>query len=739
MVQKYRLFAIIIASLFVRFDAAAPTLTPSSYNFLTNDDIKGGYTTSEVGEYLVLTKSLFLKNNFNITSSTPVGGGQQNNILISITKSNITLDLNNQSIKTNKSGHIAIAIKDGIDGVTIKNGSIISGQENFHSAILIGRNCSNITLENITIEGGSDSNHGVLDFKGHSIHPVHNINLKNISIYNSSTSGIRCSHVHNLYLDNVICSSTKSNKKLAAIHLRDCKYITGDQIKTTLNEGTGETVGLKIENCKDAKFSNILSSSNDDHTVGAYTKNILIINSYNIQLDQVESTNTNNAQCGIGIINSRHVTLKNTIICNNHSGLNSSYSGICIVGSDSIIVDNCSISNCTSRINFNGISCSTSTCTDIAFKNIEISSNRALTGTFTGLNLTKSEFIILKHIIVSQNQSNKNTYGLKTTNSTKNLFCDDCHFVYNKSNTTTTNSIVAGVHIDGTVGVRLENCIANYNNGSAQAIGFYIASSNASEIKNCRAQLNWSSTSIAQAKNSAGFYLHKCNYSVLKNCNGLHNKGGSYAPGTSGSNNESLTTSCGGFGLINQGLSSDLPNIGNQFIGCVFNGNGTQLPNEDPGNEHKSFAGGRRYWMSQALSAGAIESFSRQTMYKECYFNNNGLSNYVVSGGLIITDDSQNIFVDDCIAANNGFYGYADLNTQCETYFLQSLTLGNGSYNPVATSVISSQTDRNVQISYGNRKPFYVIKMDDYSAIDKNNSKMHNYNIIGRRNSNEDD
>lgn len=710
-----------------------------NYTSLSSENLKNAsYETKKSGEYIIINNKF--KAHESIKSDTLIEGIKKDNVLIAVTKDNVTIDLNDETMHTDKPGFIAIAIADKVSGTTIKNGRIKNGNENFQNAILIGRHCSNITLENITIEGNSNKTHKILDFRGSPNYPIQNITLKNIAIYKSSTEGIHCAHVNNLYMENVTCSSLNSENKLAAISLNNCKYITCKNIQSTLNKGTSETIGFKIKDCKDGKFTNILCSSNQDNIDGPHTKNIHISHSYNLTFTNIESTNTKHAECNLCILHSKNITISKALICNNNSATGEKLIGIKVTGSYALNINNCSITNNTGATHFHAISCDTTTSTDINFNNIEIASNKALNGDFKGLFLPKSEFVTVNNLVISQNQSTQNTYGLKATNETKNLLCSNCTFIYNKSTTDQDNKTVAGIFVDGSLGVRLKNCISNYNNGATQTFGYYIADCDACELMNCKAQLNWASPAINQGKPSAGFFLNKCNYCTLKKCVALNNKGGNYAPGNGGSKTINLDTCCGGFGLMNKGENIDNPNIGCQFIDCHFDGNRTQLPNTDPGNKHQSYHGSkRRYWESQALAAGAIEYHTQQSIYKSCTFNNNGTSNYVSSSGLLITNGSINTFVDSCVTSNNRFYGYVDLNTKCETFFIGCVTLGNGSYNDVATRVTSSQTSRNAKINYGSRKPFYVIKMDDYSGINNRNSPIHNYNIIGRRSSDEDD
>jgi hypothetical protein len=705
-----------------------------TYLRLTNNEIKNGYETKDLGEHLLVSNSLDLKTTSNVQSNITVNDITYNNVLISITKNDANLDLNMQSIIANKSGHIAIAIADNVSGVTIKNGTIETGISTFNTAIIVGKNCSNIKLENIIIKSSSDQNSAAINLIGNTLYPIKNISLKNITVFNISTTGIKSSYAHNLVLENIICNNINSLDTLSVIECTNCKYINCKNIKLTSNTGSGETISMKIQNCKDGIFQNILSSSNDDKLVGAYTKNITVSESHNLKFENIEITNTKNAHSALSIESSKNIDLHNALICNNESGASAAFMALYFSNTDSLVCKNCEISNCIGQTTFNGITTALSgASTNFNFENIKIIGNQAVNGDNIGINLTAIELINLENISIAQNQTNSSFYGLKTNNNVKNISCKHSSFTHNISTTTNQNNLVAGIYVQGSIGLRLNNCTSSYNNGSSQSIGFFISRTNAAEIKNCKAQLNWASTLISQSKNSAGFYLDACNYCILKNCTALHNKGGNYAVGTAGSDTINITTSCGGFGLINQGSSLEAPNIGNQCIDCVFDGNGTQFSNTDPGNNHKAYSGGRRYWPSQAIDAGAIEYCSRQSLYKNCCFNNNGLSNYVYSAGLIITAGSINILVDECTATNNRFYGYSDLNTNCETYFLQSITLGNGSYNPVAIAVTSSQTNRNVQITYGSKNPFYTINMDDYSSITASNSIMHNYNIIGRK------
>ena len=345
----YKNKATAILSLF--FLCLATPCLPSaskSYTRLAGHDMKQGFVTTLSGDYIVLTSNIILSSTSEFNSNTTVDGSAQNNILISITQNNVTLDLNNKAIATDKPGYIAIAIADNVSGTTIKNGSIISGSEHFMNSLLVGRNCSDITFENITIKGGSSTINATLDFKGNPQNPINNITLKNIAIHNTSTGGIACTNVHNLVLENITCSSINSPSSLQVISLAWCKYIRCKNIQVTLNKGTEGTIGLNIRYCKDGLFSDILSSSNQDNAAGDHTKNIMVSESYNIKLNNIQSTNTENAHCGLSITNSKNVSLEHSLICNNNSSANFELTGLCITGSHSVNINDCSISNCTS-------------------------------------------------------------------------------------------------------------------------------------------------------------------------------------------------------------------------------------------------------------------------------------------------------------------------------------------------------------------------------------------------------
>ena len=152
-----------------------------------------------------------------------------------------------------------------------------------------------------------------------------------------------------------------------------------------------------------------------------------------------------------------------------------------------------------------------------------------------------------------------------------------------------------GIFIVGAQSIKLENCIVKKNNGTEQSCGFYLASIAAAEVDNCTASNNNASVNIinGSALPTAGFYLNQCSYCIFNHCYALHNKGGDYAAG-SGSTTINPTTCCGGFGLINAGISTSY-NAGNQFINCYFNSNGTQFSNSAPGSTHQSYSGGYHY------------------------------------------------------------------------------------------------------------------------------------------------
>ena len=126
-----------------------------SYTRLAGHDMKQGFVTTLAGDYIVLTSNIILSSTAEFSSTTTVDATTQSNVLISITENNVTLDLNNKAIVTDKAGYTAIAIADNVSGTTIKNGSIISGSEDFRNTLLVGRNCSPVTLQRKRILRGA--------------------------------------------------------------------------------------------------------------------------------------------------------------------------------------------------------------------------------------------------------------------------------------------------------------------------------------------------------------------------------------------------------------------------------------------------------------------------------------------------------------------------------------------------------------------------------------------------------
>lgn len=704
---------------------------PAGYTSISNGDVKQSYQTTEENKYLALSSSLILKDSYVGESNVLINKSPRTNAFIAITKNNTTLDLNKQAIQANKNGYVAIIIADDVRDVTIKNGLIVSGDGNFESAIIIGENTANITLENLDIKGCAGTE-GSISFQGTPTQFHSMVRIDNVKIYRSATKGLQGSNIRNIYINNLFCSANQISKPVSLVQFTECNNIQINELTINNNVGSDNITCVEFISSQDIQLNKtILSNNSCDslHEVIGIKSN----NCENVRINEAAINNLKNGVCGINLIHSRNISLCDGLISNADSPQNKAFSGITIKDSGSILIDKYTISNNTSFIDLYGIHCVDGPSKDIIIKNSFIRSNCSKIKNNIGIYINDLNLFELHDSVISNNIAALDCIGLRSTQNTQNITLCNSTFSHNRSTSNSIDTSVYGVCIKGSSGVKIRNCNASYNNGGSQSFGFHIESSHACKICNSNAQLNWASPLISQAKESAGFYIYKSSHCMLTNCTALCNRGGSYAPGDAGTTNINLDSCCGGFGIINRGFNTLAPNIGNEFINCMCNGNSTQLPNSDPGPPHKSYAGGRYFWPSQALAAGAIEMNSKQTTYKNCTFYNNGISNYVTASGLIVTNKSRNIIVNSCSANNNNMYGYTDLNDNCETYFINSITLGNGSYNPVANLITKKQEDRNVHIQYKKKTPFYVVNMDDYSQTENKQTGIYNYNIIGRK------
>ena len=296
----------------------------SAYTYIRNYEVaKKGYTTTKNGDFIVVKENMSLPNSYDASSTIEINDVVQTNVLISITKNNTFLDLNNKAITANKIGYIAIGIADGVSGVTIKNGTF----EDFESAIIIGKNTTDLTFENLTIRGCSHTD-GAIRFKGTAEHFHNLVCFNNIRIYKSTARAFTCSNIRNLHLNNITCCSNIVPTSTSLISIHSCNNIRMQNITANNDQRTGGTTGLEFTNCRDIVLQESLFSNNSDSLDGSYTIGIKINNSDHMLIVNTDINNLTQAKSGIEITDSKNIDLEDVTISNCSSGSNHSFIGV---------------------------------------------------------------------------------------------------------------------------------------------------------------------------------------------------------------------------------------------------------------------------------------------------------------------------------------------------------------------------------------------------------------------------
>lgn len=288
----------------------------------------------------------------------------------------------------------------------------------------------------------------------------------------------------------------------------------------------------------------IVSPSNNSSTV-------ITINASDTVLDlngMVIAQAHNNAATNLNAI-LVNTNVSNVLIMN---GSINSLSGIGVKsnsGSNNIVLMNVKINGCGNY----GANLSTSN--NIAFINCSFTNCNASGATATdgavGAHLSSCVDIVIKNCIFSHNQasaSSNNGIGLNLSGCT-DATIEDCIASTNKG-----DSAFGFRLVSSTRGINFTNCIANYNEATANsssAAGFLLSSSHANEFFNCKAAYNRRNAGTATA--AFGFNLTSSNYNNFSNCESRYND----ASGSTGN--------CAGF-LSNGGK-------GNLFKQCIATGN----------------------------------------------------------------------------------------------------------------------------------------------------------------------
>jgi len=711
----------------------------------------------------------FYKLSGNATVTTGSGTGS-----INITGNQVVLDLNGAAITGNDTSGIAINIAAGVKEVTIRNGSILntSSSNAFNSAIAIGAGAAKIRIEDMTI---MDCKHadGAIKMIGTSgaSTTIKDVTLENVSIIGGTVgtafTHINGDYIHGLTLNNVHSrnGANSTSGTLSGIKIQNSNSIVGTNVSSINHTGIADTFGVELISCNNVAFSNLDLSHNNGAT-GANTTGIKCTSCNNVKLDGVSISNLVNAKYGVWVVTSTDVILNNAKISGCASGTAAALTAILLDNSHSVKIKNSSIANNSGTTHFTGIKTSTASCKNILIDNIELASNTAVAGNCYGIHLDATLFCSILNSTIAQNDCSStadsafHVRGIfadgATVAAVNNLLIDNCNVSGNSRISTATNatSTVAGIWLNTVGNCTITNTNCNLNQGSAQAFGIYVVATHGLVLQDCLCNNNAAGvtgsaeTGGIAALPSAGLYLWKSHGALVKNCQFIGNKSGNKNPGLGTGNGGPVTgtsiinvlISCSGFGIANVGESTSILNVGNTFINCIGKRNGTQISDATLATEgsgavppkYQGTGSARRCWESEAIEAGAIEQNTNGSHYIDCTFEANGLSKFVTSYGLCISNGIASKVeapkISFCRINSNGFYGLFDNNPTTVAIVEGTNIANNGNTNTVAVATTAAETTRNWNVLNGTSM-YQSVSNTDFSTVGIQANAKVNWNV----------
>ena len=534
-------------------------------------------------------------------------------------------------------------------------------------------------------------------------------------------------------------------RNIQPIHPLFHQQITAEQIRR------GHTINTPGSYYVSSPFVKLVSGDNPSTTVSINNNNdttngIIAITSSNVTLNLNGSMFLTDVASKVVVAIGKdlnNVTVKNGIIGKGSSTFDS---GI-IIGQNStnVTLEDLTISGCSGAggsngaISFKGatsntikgtqlknlnLSHNTTTalkmvyCENVTAENIN-ANNNAISGGGSAIIIAieSSNGVVFNNSTITKNSSTTDFYGISATASSHFLTFNNLKITNNESSAGGSNSIIAGINCDGSVGggndleeINIINCTISRNRGTSgttgnqQAYGIYLNKVNLALIDNCMVIDNATKSSTNAATHSAGLKLSECDFCTVKNSSFIGNKSGSFASASTADATTELNIDSSmnvGAGIINiGGQGGNQPNKSNQFINCVCNYNGTQLAEPSPSTNYvDDYASKVRYSNSNALEVGAVNQWAQNTTFIDCTFNNNGitqhsdgLSWFVMGiGALNVTSAKKTHFI-RCTANNNNYFGFCDSGSlhsspvNSESYFTSCLAMTNGAQNAIATA-----------------------------------------------------
>lgn len=736
-------------------------LALQSYKRFNATALRNGYEITVPGNYAYIGSNCIIRDiaadNPVVSANVTVNNVAKTDVVLAIRSSNVVVDMGGTKMVNDKNADFtAIVISDDVHNVTIRNGSIGSGDYNFDGGIIVGHNCNNILIEDFSIQGCDDSTNGAIHLQGTSAttEAIRNITLRNIDASNNTTVGIKCSYCKDLTLENIRCNSNSSTGVINNIHLNYCTRVIGKNIEANNISGTGATRGFFANNSNNVKITQ-LSATNISDGTNTKAQGVEFNNSENVTLSYVQVNNITQCQHAFYtyLCNGVEVNYLEASNCTDPAGATNA-SFVHIATCTNLKINHATISNnSVTNGDIAAIFCrphAASPCKNIEFNDVTILNNSSAGGAtnhFYGIRISDTESLKVNNCKIAQNTSTADCYGITASTNSSNIFINNTEIINNSTTSSTDDSTVKGINCDSVDGLEIYGCNISSNNGSNKTFGMYITDLDYAVIKNCTAQGNRANSAAFTAKRpSAGLYLRNCNYCITEDCLFNNNQAGSLSAAATiadaAFNLIDFADTTVGAGIINIGTT--ITNTGNSFTNCICNNNRTQ-DTATPGVGHVNIGGNFRYSTELLLACGAGNQDAANTTYKNCTFNNNGSSLFLLGCGVInVTNAVKTCFI-NCTSNNNSYYGFTDTGTwagattNAQIYCIGCLAITNGSDNPNYAEVeVADGTHRNCLAYYttiaARTPPFIELALDDISddlvPAAENNSPYINISII---------
>ncbi len=290
-------------------------LSPCQGCPITATDIGStGTTIAQSGSYYLATYV-----NANTGSATA----------ITIDADNVTLDMNNNTIRRSSDGN-TIEITANHSNIVIKNGFIRNNTGGLRG-ILVKEGCSNITFEDMVVIGTGSTNDGV-EFEQN----CSDIIINECTFSRSGTHGLLFNDASGTACSRIIITESNFNENGGSgIKMNNCTNVSANWLALSLNAQHG----VEANTVSNFSFTNchVTENSGDGFYLNASTKGQL--------KDNVVQNNVGVSSTGIELVSTASVAIIANLSASNDTGLHADSNSL-----DNAVEDNIFIMNTTVNV-----------------------------------------------------------------------------------------------------------------------------------------------------------------------------------------------------------------------------------------------------------------------------------------------------------------------------------------------------------------------------------------------------